>query len=157
MRGVRAGERELNLSYPGPMPRTLVAALAAALFAVAPAQAGKKSPPKERSYVQYLKVTDEGPIIRWAFYVCLPKPATLRWQIEVRSLSTREIDRYTNFFKDRQGRNCTYYELNLRDLRSRFDPEDEYRTRVTVRYGGGRIMHSKTKPLRVKDPAAAQP
>jgi hypothetical protein len=124
-----------------------------------PAAAGKprKARPKERSYVQYLKVTDTGPTIRWGFYVCLPRRATLRWQIEVRSLSTREIDRYTHFASDRQARNCTYYELELRDLRSRFDPADTYRTRVTVRYGDGRIMHSKAKSLRVSDPAAAQP
>jgi hypothetical protein len=140
------------------MARALCLVFTAALLLVSPAEAGqKKTPPRERSYVQYLKVTDEGPLIRWAFYVCLPKPATLRWQVEVRSLSTREVDRYTNFYKDRQGRNCTYYELNLRDLRSRFDPQDSYRTRVTVRYGGGRIMHSKAKALKVTDPAAANP
>lgn len=139
------------------MLRAFCAALCAMALLAAPAHAGKPGKSRERSYVKYLKVTDTGPTIRWGFYVCLPRSATLRWQIEVRSLSTREIDRYTNFYKDRQARNCTYYELELRDLRSRFDPEDSYRTRVTVRYGGGRIMHSKTKPLRVTEPAAAQP
>ncbi len=102
------------------MLRACAAALAAVCALAAPSAAGK-SRPKERSYVQYLKVTDSGPTIRWGFYVCLPRPATLRWQIEVRSLSTKEIDRYTHFSKDRQARNCTYYELELRDLRSRFD------------------------------------
>ncbi|MEA2272429.1 MAG: hypothetical protein QOI98_1137 [Solirubrobacteraceae bacterium] len=138
------------------------AACLALVLAVGAAIAGdvaaaKAKPKSERSYVSYLKVTDEGPLIRWGFYVCLPRRATLRWQIEVRSLTTREVDRYTHFSKDRQGRNCTYYELDLRDLRSRFDPEDSYRTRVTVRYGDGRIIHSKAKPLKVTDPAAAQP
>ena len=139
------------------MLRACLAAVCVTALLAAPADAGKPRKSRERSYVQYLKVTDTGPTIRWGFYVCLPRAATLRWQIEVRSLSTREIDRYTKFFKDRQKRNCTYYELELRDLRSRFDPEDSYRTRVTVRYGGGRIMHSKTKPLRVTEPAAPQP
>jgi hypothetical protein len=141
------------------MRRGLAVALVALCAAAGPAAAGNthRAPAKERSYVQYLKVTDAGPVIRWGFYVCLPRSATLRWQIEVRSLSTKEIDRYTHFAKDRQARNCTYYELELRDLRSRFDPADRYRTRVTVRYGDGRIMHSKAKPLRVTDPAAAQP
>jgi hypothetical protein len=141
------------------MARAAAAALAAALLLCAPATAGTspKQSPKERSYVQDLKVTDTGPTVRWGFYVCLPKSATLRWQIEVRSLSTKEIDRYTHFATDRQARNCTYYELQLADLRSRFDPADRYRTRVTVRYGGGHIMHSKAKSLRVTDPAAANP
>jgi hypothetical protein len=148
----------VTLSYPAAMALCALA-LVAALALAAPASAGKsrRTPHRERSYVQYLKVTDEGPVIRWGFYVCLPRPATLRWQIEVRSASTKEIDRYTHFAKDRQGRNCTYYELDLRDLRSRFDPADRYRTRVTVRYGDGRIMHSKAKSLRVTDPAAPQP
>jgi hypothetical protein len=139
------------------MARACCAVLCATLLFAVPADAGKPRKTSERSYVQYLKVTDEGPLIRWGFYVCLPRSATLRWQIEVRSASTREIDRYTHFARDRQGRNCTYYELDLRDLRSRFDPEDSYRTRVTVRYGDGRIMHSKAKTLRVTEPSAAQP
>jgi hypothetical protein len=141
------------------MLRLCAAAVAAACALAVPGASGKppKSRSQERSYIQYLKVTDEGPVIRWGFYVCLPRSATLRWQIEVRSLSTREIDRYTHFAKDRQARNCTYYELQLRDLRSRFDPADRYRTRVSARYGDGRIMHSKAKALRVSDPAAAQP
>ena len=147
----------MTLAYPAAMSRLWPLALVAALVLAAPAEAGKTRQPKERSYVQYLKVKDDGPVIRWGFYVCLPRSATLRWQIEVRSLSTKEIDRYTHFAKDHQARNCTYYELQLADLRSRFDPSDRYRTRVTVRYGHGRIMHSKAKSLRVTDPAAAQP
>ncbi|MCA1682627.1 MAG: hypothetical protein LC685_01280 [Actinobacteria bacterium] len=142
------------------MRRAACLALCTAVaFAVPAGAEGTKTTttPPERSYVSYLKVSDVGPTIRWGFYVCLPRRMTLRWQIEVRSLTTREVDRYTHFAKDRQARNCTYYELELRDLRSRFDPQDSYRTRVTVRYADHRIMHSKAKSLRVTDPAAPQP
>jgi hypothetical protein len=139
------------------MRRAACLGLLALVAAAGAGDVAAQSRKGERSYVSYLRVRDVGTMVRWGFFVCLPRPARLRWQIEVRSLTTREIDRYTHFFSDRQGRNCTYYELELRDLRSRFDPDDRYRTRVTVRLGRGRVIHSKAKPLRVKAPASAEP
>ena len=54
------------------MLRACLAAVCVTALLAAPADAGKPRKSRERSYVQYLKVTDTGPTIRWGFYVCLP-------------------------------------------------------------------------------------
>ena len=94
----------------------------------------------EPSYINSLRVLDNGTFVRWDFAVCTPTRSHLEFEIEWFQGKSHRVN--DQFSPATQGRNCGRYTLGLR-TRTFFKLGARVRTRVNIYLGGVSVIHSR--------------